>query len=202
MDKTQEVFTHILKNRVWGGPNGESVSGTGSTVLHTKKLRQDLIKLCLQYKFTSFADVVGDANWIKLVDFPAIGVKYTGIDVVPELVELAKQRMPYGTFQVADLTKDDLPEADVILVRDVLVHMPYAMILKSLANIKRSKIRYLLTTSFPGRVNKDIKLGDWRTLDLQGAPFNLPAPVEVLHDYYPHPGFDDKRLMMFDISKL
>jgi hypothetical protein len=50
-----------------------------------------------------------------------------------------------------------------------------------LANVTRSSVRYLLTTSFPGRNdNYDVVDGDWRALDLQAPPFSFPEPVVTI----------------------
>jgi hypothetical protein len=47
----------------------------------------------------------------------------------------------------------------------------------------RSGIPYLLTTTFPrGEANEDIVTGDWRVLDLERAPFHLPAPLRILNE--------------------
>ncbi|MGH8527432.1 MAG: class I SAM-dependent methyltransferase, partial [Gammaproteobacteria bacterium] len=49
------------------------------------------------------------------------------------------------------------------------------------ANIGRTGSRFLLTTTFPDHpLNVDIQTGEWRTLNLQCAPFNLPEPLELI----------------------
>jgi hypothetical protein len=75
------------------------------------------------------------------------------------------------------------PAADLLLCRDCLVHLSFADIDKALRNIRRSSLAYLLTTTFPAEsVNADIVTGDWRPLNLQAAPFNLPTPVELINE--------------------
>ena len=65
----------------------------------------------------------------------------------------------------------------MLLCRDCLGHLSYANIRAVLANVARSKIRYVLMTSFPGRGgNRDVQDGDWRTLDFQAPPFSFPVP--------------------------
>ena len=108
------------------------------------------------------------------------GVEYIGGDIVPSIVE--QNNRLHGTdtrrFVNLDLTRDRLPDADVLLCRDCLVHLSYANIRAVLANLARSNVGYLLTTSFPGRNdNYDVADGDWRALDLQAPPFSFPEPV-------------------------
>src|SRR5205823_4035136 len=120
----------------------------------------------------------GDFAWMQHVDLS--GIEYIGGDIVPSIVANDQQR--YGSksrrFIELDLTREELPAADVLLCRDCLVHLSYANISAVLANIARSTIRHVLMTSFPGRGdNKDIEDGDWRPLDFQAAPFFFPPPV-------------------------
>ena len=50
-------------------------------------------------------------------------------------------------------------------------------------NIKRSRILYLLTTTFPDcEENEDITTGDWRLLNLERPPFNLPPPIQLINE--------------------
>jgi hypothetical protein len=98
-----------------------------------------------------------------------------------------------------------LPQADVILCRDCLVHFSFANIIAAFRTIKASGARYLLTTTFPDRqVNKDIVDGDWRPLNLERAPFLLPAPQSVLLEDCTEEGgaYADKALAVWGVSDL
>jgi hypothetical protein len=113
------------------------------------------------------------------------GIDYVGGDIVPELIEANNRQ--YGRagirFRKVDLLSDQLPASDLILCRDCLVHLSFSDVTRALRNICRSEARYLLTTTFIHRQqNADILTGDWRTLNLQIAPFNLPAPVELINE--------------------
>jgi hypothetical protein len=89
-----------------------------------------------------------------------------------------------------------------VLIRDCLVHFSYAHIEQALANLKRSKIRYLLTTSFPAvEKNEDIQTGYWRPLNLQKAPFFFPPPLASLNEECTEAkgAFSDKSLCLWEI---
>ncbi|HKN58100.1 MAG TPA: class I SAM-dependent methyltransferase, partial [Gemmatimonadaceae bacterium] len=108
-------------------------------------------------------------------------------------------------FIELDLTRDELPDADVLLCRDCLVHLSYANISAVLANIARSKVRYILMTSFPGRGdNKDIEDGDWRPLDFEAAPFFFPPPVlTILEECEEEEGsYADKSLVAWRVADI
>jgi hypothetical protein len=76
-----------------------------------------------------------------------------------------------------------LPDVDLLLYRDCLIHFSYADIARTLDNFLRSKIKHILTTSYPGCVNRDIATDDFRPIDLLAALFGLDAPIEQIDDW-------------------
>lgn len=178
----KEVFTFIYETNHWQGDG--SVSGAGSEKSQTAVIAQALPKLMAEFNIKSLLDLpCGDFNWMHQADLPV--EKYIGADIVEPLIR--QNQNTYGNssrqFFVLDLTKDTLPEADLIFCRDCLVHLSFHDIGKAFANLRSSSIRYILTTTFTGRhENKDIHTGDWRTLNLQAAPFHLPAPLALVNE--------------------
>ncbi len=145
----------------------------------------------------------GDFHWMKEIQLGK--VDYIGGDIVPELMQ--KTAAAFSTsgreFRVIDVITDDLPDVDLIFCRDALVHFPYAEIRQTLTNFKRSKATYLLTTTFPDHVDRDIEyMSLWRPLNLQALPFGLPEPVIVINENCPEPGHGDKSLALWRISDL
>src|SRR4051812_28998649 len=135
------------------------------------------------------------------------GIQYIGGDIVPTIVERNRRIHSNNSrrFLDLDLTRDDLPDADVLLCRDCMVHLSYANIRAALANIERSRIGYLLMTSFPGRAdNKDVADGDWRPLDFQAAPFSFPEPVLTIVEECEEEGgsYSDKSLVAWRVRDL
>jgi hypothetical protein len=74
-----------------------------------------------------------------------------------------------------------------------------------LLNLKQSKITYLLTTTFSDRIeNKDIVTGDWRTLNLEIAPFNFPKPSQLFNEHCTEAqgAFADKCLGLWKVENV
>lgn len=202
MNDLKDVFANIFTHRRWGR-GIETASGSGSTVAYTAQLRADLLDLCRRLQVRSFLDLpCGDLNWMQHVDFEGAGIAYTGADIVPELIAQVREKFPRRQFLVTDLTADPLPSADLVFVRDCLVHLPLALITKALANIRQSGIKYLLTTTFLDACNRDIRTGEWRMINLTAPPFNLPEPELYLPDFYRHDQFTNKRLGLWQVSQL
>jgi hypothetical protein len=172
----KERFERIYSTNLWSDP--ESRSGVGSALDATRVVRAELPNALRELDARVLLDVpCGDFTWMEHVDLS--GIQYIGGDIVPSIVAENQRLHDSGSrrFALVDLTRDELPDADVLLCRDCLVHLSYANIRAVMANIARSNIRYVLMTSFPGRGdNRDVQDGDWRTLDLQAPPFSFPEP--------------------------
>lgn len=173
----QEKFERIYQTNLWADP--ETRSGTGSSLDSTRVLRERLPGALHELGTRVLLDVpCGDFTWMERVDLT--GIDYIGGDIVRSIVESNRQEKTgkRRSFIELDITRDKLPDADVLLCRDCLVHLSYANIARVLDNVRGSNIRYMLMTSFPGRGdNTDIEDGDWRPLDFEAPPFSFPKPV-------------------------
>lgn len=197
----QQVFDEIYHRNLWN--DRESVSGPGSRLDRTDKIRRALPSLIDQYQIRSLLDIpCGDFNWMKLL---SLDIEYTGADIVPDLIRQnqANYQADKRKFVVLNLLEDSLPSADLILCRDCLVHFSGADVKKALRTIKASGSKYLLATTFPERTyNQEIVTGEWRPVNLCLPPFNLPPPVAYIDDSYESPNYFDKRLGFWQISEL
>ena len=200
----QERFERIYSTNLWSDP--DSRSGVGSTLDSTAVLRAELPNALRELDARVMLDVpCGDFTWMTRVDLS--GIEYIGGDIVPSIIG-ENQRLhttESRTFMHLDLTRDKLPDADVLLCRDCLVHLSYANIRAVFANIARSNIRYVLMTSFPGRGgNYDVADGDWRALDFQAPPFSLPEPrLTIVEQCEEEDGsYADKSLVAWRVEDL
>jgi hypothetical protein len=194
-----EVFTDIYQQNKWG--DKDSVSGPGSRLDRTDKIRKVLPLLISKYDFHSILDIpCGDFYWMKTVD---LKIQYIGADIVADLVK--SNQGQYGIdkrkFVQLDLIRDSLPQVDLVFCRDCLVHLSVTDIFRVLSNIKSSGSMYLLTTTFIERVkNANILTGEWRPINLQLPPFKFPAPIELIDETAPYPNYYDKHLGLWKIT--
>ncbi len=193
----KDVFQHIYHTNGWRGQ--ESVSGQGSSLSATEALRVGLAAFIRRHGIRSLLDApCGDAHWMTHL-LRGTDLIYTGADIVPELIDRNRRLFRYGRWLTRDIARDPLPRADLLVCRDCLVHLPLEDAQNALANLRASGSRYLALTTFPGvRANTDIPAGQWRALNLQAAPFDLPPPLEIITERCTEPGYADKALAIWE----
>jgi hypothetical protein len=177
----EQIFTKIYRTDWWGSP--ESKSGAGSQLVRTETFRRGFQAWLEENCIMSLLDApCGDYNWMQHVDFPP-RFQYVGADIVGELIASNRARFPAVEFRQMDIVSDPLPCVDAWLCRDALIHFPNASARAVLDRFVGSGIRYLLATTFPSVAdNRDIEFGQYRPLNLQLAPFNMPPPEQILLD--------------------
>src|SRR6478752_4668520 len=129
-------FERIERTNLWGAAT--SVSGLGSEDRATAAIRDALPSLLQRLAARSLLDApCGDAGWIGGL---TRNIAYTGVDIVPSLIDANRARVARGElagrFLVADVTRDPLPRADVILCRDCLVHLGFQNIARAVARFR------------------------------------------------------------------
>jgi hypothetical protein len=178
----KEIFEKIIKENLWSRGRTESPCGPGSSIKYTENLRLHFPLLVEKFNIKSILDApCGDFNWMKLV-VPTLDVDYTGADIVPVLVEnnINLYKTDKIKFEVIDITRDKLPDADLMVCRDCLFHLSNDSIKLFFDNFLNSNIKYLLTTTHYNNAdfkNTDIKDGNFRLLDLFSAPFEFDKDV-------------------------
>jgi hypothetical protein len=200
----QKRFERIYATNLWS--DTESRSGVGSRLDSTRVISAQLPPALRTLGARVLLDApCGDFTWMQHVELGDID--YIGADIVPSIVAENERRYRNAAreFMTLDLTRDELPEADVLLCRDCLVHLSYANIAALLRNVARSNIRCVLMTSFPGRGdNKDVEDGDWRPLDFSAPPFEFPEPrLTIVEECEEENGaYSDKSLVAWSVSDI
>ena len=195
-----QIFAEIYNNNAWN--NRESRSGPGSTIQATRSLVDRLPSLFQTFNIKSILDLpCGDFNWMKTV--PMSDIDYMGADVVHELVDNNKISYPGRKFLHLDLLTDPLPTVDLIICRDCLVHFSNHAVRRALFNICLSKSKFLLATNFTNHVTQgDIKIGQWRPLNLQSHLFGLPEPIYTINEELDLEKYNDKSMSLWSIDSI
>lgn len=177
-----EVFAKVYQTNFWGSP--DSLSGAGSDLIQTAEIRKRIPEVIAHLGARTMLDIpCGDFHWMKEVE---LNVEYIGADIVEELMRRNQELFstPLRRFIVRDITRGPLPTVDVVLCRDLLVHLSYQDAFAALRNLRLSGSKYLLTTTFTERShNFDIPTtGKWRPLNLRLEPFKFGEPLLLINE--------------------
>jgi SAM-dependent methyltransferase len=201
----REVFTEIYAKRLWGSEGAMTFySGPGSDPRASTPYCEFVKKFVADHGIESVADLgCGDFRVGSMIA-PACS-RYTGVDIVEPLI--AQHRKQYGngrvSFECLDITKDDLPRAELCLIREVLQHLSNAQI-KAIMTRTRIYPLVLVTDVQPTDTSRYRTNGDkvhgassriihQSVLRLDQAPFRIANITQVLEtdmlfspDHAPH----------------
>jgi SAM-dependent methyltransferase len=199
---SEDVFSKIYNYNHW--KDSESISGTGSNEKSTIEVIRIVNEVLRDFSVATMLDIpCGDFNWMKKVALS--GINYFGGDIVPSLIEQNNKKFSTQlvSFKKLNLLESALPTVDLIFTRDCLVHFSYKDIERAIANVKKSGSKYWLATTFPDHKNYNIITGDWRPINLERSPFNLPIPLSIYNeDCAEDERYRDKSLALWRISDL
>lgn len=187
-ETNNQAFSKIYDRHTW---KGRSLSGPGSDAERTHEFRVLLAQFMKEHGIQSVVDLgCGDWSYSQLIDWT--GISYTGIDTVDTVVE-KNQRLHAQdniSFLCRDAAQQDLPSADLIIVKEVLQHLPnkdvqtilsklqafrYAIFVNDVSHHIRGSWRKLWRWQPICPTNTDVAPGGYRLLALQKPPFNLAA---------------------------
>lgn len=181
MNNITEAFTNIYDNNLWGGVIGGRGSGPGSSPENNLEYTCLLIDTILKNQIRTVLDYgCGDWQFSKFIPWATLVDSYTGVDVVSSVISTNQQ---YATDTVKFILNDETwqwPAVDLIICKDVLQHLPNAIVSTVLNDMRRHSKMILTTndiasTIFETEMNCDCSAGGWRLLDLTLPPWNLNA---------------------------
>jgi SAM-dependent methyltransferase len=180
----KKIFTEIYRNKLW---NKDSKlffdSGTGSHEDYIVSQYVGKINNFLLNKNLSVVDIgCGDFNIAS--KFYLNCKKYYGIDVVEDLIKHLNKTYSNvkSEFICLDASMEKFPEADCVIIKEVLQHLTNYDIKLLLSNIKYFKY-VIITESYPFKINKinvDKIKGplsrsyNYSAVEIDKPPFNFP----------------------------
>jgi SAM-dependent methyltransferase len=179
--KLGQTFNEIYEKGSWSvGPDGKGTSGSGSTLGVTGEYRAFLAEFIKSHDIKSVVDAgCGDWEFSSSIDWNH--ARYLGVDISTTVIEAVKRKYENETtkFKVGDVT-DSLPPADLLVCKDVLQHLPNALIKKFIRNnLRKGKYKWAIITNDRGPENPDIHAGDYRYINLSAPPFSVKRLVDL-----------------------
>lgn len=162
----------------WNGGGSETVCGGGSTQTNSRNFRGLLRFIINQYDIHTITDLgCGDGNIYKGFDFE--DTDYLGYDIED------RPTNPLTT-KVLDIVNTHYRKSDLIICRDVMIHLPSAMCVRILESAARAA-PYLLASTFLCSSNEnritEPSFG-YSELNLALQPFSLGDPILLTNEHY------------------
>lgn len=176
------TFDGIYVRNGWNGI--ETGSGPGSHVIPTSHVARRLVEWVAELDIRTVLDVgCGEGSWQP--DLPG----YVGLDVSAVAIERARRRHPSRAYRVGqwDAMHD---RADLVILRDVVQHLPLVSGAALVHAIAESGSAWLLASTYADGTNVDVRAGDCFNPDMCAPPFGLDAPFRIVPDgwSYHEPG--------------
>ncbi|WP_299551769.1 methyltransferase [Seonamhaeicola sp.] len=181
---TKDVMDQIYEQHLWGGKDFDFYSGYGS---HDNNIVKPYLEAVINF-LDSFSEPLvvcdlgcGDFNIGK--HLTSHTKTYIAVDIVEKLIQRNKAQFKADEleFHCLDISKDDLPHADCVILRQVLQHLSNTEIHQILKKLRGYKY-IILTEHVPiGNfiANKDIISGQGIRLkqnsgvNLSESPFHF-----------------------------
>jgi SAM-dependent methyltransferase len=169
------VFDEIYNHNGWGFG-----SGHGSLPSVTKGYRQFLEDFLRENNIKHVVDYgCGDWQFSRLIKWG--DTHYTGLDIVPSVIDSnnANHARDGVNFSLLKPGSTKMPKGDLLIIKDVLQHLPNEMI-KEFIDKVLPKFTYALVTNCTlptSDINTDIEAGGFRPLDLRAEPFGVDGKV-------------------------
>lgn len=182
--QAKTAFTKIYQSAAWGKDSeGNGTSGPGSIPNNAIPYLNFLADFLKTHNITSVVDFgCGDFQIGGSIDWGS--THYLGLDVVESVIKRNSEK--YGSnsiqFQTLSGSYDTIPAADLLIVKDVLMHLPLSEVHHLVSQFK--KFKYIITMHDVDRSGKnqnyEIEAGGFRPLSLKAYPFLL-TPSESLY---------------------
>lgn len=183
----KDVFNDIYSRKEWGKG---TPSGTGSEIKNSLPYIEMLTKFVKDNHITSITDLgCGDFNIMSNISF-IHDVDYYGIDASSNMINRNKNLFSHMTnvhFQQGDISSATLPITDLVIIKDVLQHLPNDFVIRTLNNINKYKY-VIIVNCFRDKNNKqpmlntNIDIGGFRYLDIREQPFNFKCNSTMNYD--------------------
>ena len=162
-----------------------------SSISGTHNLRPKIQNLFKKHNIKSIFDAgCNDCGWVsRLQDY--LFFEYHGGDISLAMVADVRRRVPELDVQVHDATTDPFPTVDLLLVRDVAIHLNNQDKRKLWQNWINSDIPWILIThnleireGF--EINNDIEYGSTfphASANWEMEPWKFPPPLDIIWEY-------------------
>ena len=181
---TKDVMQQVYEMKLWGGKDFDFYSGNGSH--HSKIIKpylDGIISFLSSYNNSLIVCDLGCGDFNIGKQLTKYTRQYIAIDIVEKLIDRNKTLFKENNleFHCLDITEDELPKGDCIILRQVLQHLSNAEIQKIIKKLSPYKYVILSEHIPTGNFipNKDIISGQGIRLKQNSGVNLLEPPINL-----------------------
>jgi hypothetical protein len=119
----EEIFTDVYQKKLWAGDNSIPLSGPGSKPDYAKPYVDFVADIVTRLETKSVLDI-GHGDWEMWREYKFENTNYIGVDLASDLSESNNKRYGSKNRQFLQIQFQDLlPDAELLLCKDVLQHL-------------------------------------------------------------------------------
>jgi SAM-dependent methyltransferase len=185
---SERIFSRIYQQGQWGtDDHGNATSGPGSRLENGKFFIFFVQEFLNQTPHIQSVVDIGCGDWVLAREIDWGDRKYLGIDVVKPLIQ--KNQSTFGSKKIhfvhLDVIHSDLPLANLVICKDVFIHLPNSSVWNLL--VEFNKFEYCIVVNDVSSIhetqNRDILIGNFRPIDLTCFPFFLKPKMTAYYSY-------------------
>jgi hypothetical protein len=172
-----DTSSHVVFEEIYRSDSWTHGSGPGSHAAINLPFINFLEAFIQENRVGEIVDF-GCGDWQYMNRVQLGGAKYTGFDVVDHVLQANERRYRKSNICFRRTPDDlsNLPIADMILFKDVLIHLPNTYVIELIRQSRR-KYKFILAINNWAddldAYNCDIPFGGFRPVDLALPPFSL-----------------------------
>ncbi len=182
LSEAERYFSDVYDHGIWGrNEKGQGSSGPGSAVSQAIPFIQYVQSFLETHEVNSIVDV-GCGDWVLAREINWGQRNYLGIDVVESVIEENQKNYSSNNihFLKWDAGIDPIPSGDLLICKDVFIHLPYSEINNILKECKKFKYCIFVNDVVRAGLNTDLPTYGYRCVYLTAPPFNL-TPMHMSH---------------------
>ena len=174
-DDPVKIFDAVYRCGLWGPGSGVGSNPNGEAAEYIRIIAD----LAAKNGWRSAIDAGCGDGLVTQAIGTASGMRIVGIDCVSRILPLSTDQVEYRTGDITRVT--ELPNANVLLVKDVLHHWPNDLVRRWLREvIQTRRWRYLICTQDRHQHDHDTHLGGYRALDPARPPLSEFGPWQII----------------------
>jgi SAM-dependent methyltransferase len=175
-ESRERIFTDLYVIDVWGTTEEVQESKAPEFTIENSPSYIDFLQNFIRANSIKTIVDAGCGDWSLSKRNDWAGASYVGFDIVKPVIEKNQKSFssPQVTFIHGDVNEIDLPQADLLICKNLLQYLTNSDIHQFLKQIDKYKYCLITNDSTPSETrNRTIVCGDHRPLDLTLPPFNI-----------------------------